>query len=675
VSSGGNTERIGPYVLLGAIARGGMGAVYRSRHPTTGHDLAIKVLLRGRGASQAQRQRFQRECRALTRLRHPGLVEVVDSGEERGVPWLAMRLIPGQSLEDRLRERGALTPGHTLELGLQLCDAMAAAHLDGVLHRDLKPDNVHCTPQGRYVITDFGLAKNMEIEESVRLSHSGILQGTPGFWAPEQAAGRASEATERTDVYGLGAVLYAALSGVPPIQGESLAEVLHRTANAPPEPLSRSRDDVPRWLERLVLRCLEKSPLDRPANVAEVGEALRRGDPSSRGRARGALLALCAVALLALPLALRAEPPTSADSTPSPSSSPTTTPTPPEPDLPSQQELYERARDLSRSNPPEARKLARRAAEAGHSEAAFALGFMLRQGIGGPADLEQALKWFRRGAERGSTKAMREVASAYEDGRGVVRDLAQAYTWYCKAAEGGDREAMVSRGHYLAEGLSAPPDPSAAATWFRRAADMGSPAAMENLGKGYLNGKGVPRDPRQGVAWLERATELGSSSAMVTLAGVLQSGLGGAPRDPAKAVRLLREAARRGDAGGMSGLGYSLEHGVGVAKDVPAAADWYRQAAAKGDAVAMTNLGTLLVVGKDIPQDAARAAELFRDGARLGQARSMCNLGLMYQRGTGVTQDSAAAASWLRKAIVASERARDPDTRARAQRALKSLAQ
>ncbi|MBL4849500.1 MAG: serine/threonine protein kinase, partial [Planctomycetes bacterium] len=145
--------QFGRYPILGVLGQGGMGTVYLARHPELGFELAIKTLVMGRGATETQRKRFQREVRALGQLHHPGLVRVVDAGEQDGVPWLAMQRVEGGNFEERLRERGPLSPDETIGLGVQLCAALSVAHARGILHRDLKPDNVLCTPDGRYVVT------------------------------------------------------------------------------------------------------------------------------------------------------------------------------------------------------------------------------------------------------------------------------------------------------------------------------------------------------------------------------------------------------------------------------------------------------------------------------------------------------------------------------------------
>ena len=264
--------QFGPYPALGVLGRGGMGVVYLAWHPVLRVELAIKTLASRDGPGGAQRKRFQREVNALAKLRHPNLVEIVDAGEREGIPWFAMHRVSGETLEERLRTRDPLPPGQVIELGIQLCRGVGAAHAQGILHRDLKPDNVLCAGEGRYVVTDFGLTKDLESLESV-LSQTGQLQGTPGYWAPEQATGHGKEASRETDVYGVGAVLYAALTGRPPIEGESLVEFMVATRERPPAPPS-ALVPVPPRLEAAILRCLEKSPEDRFSSLGSLEEEL-----------------------------------------------------------------------------------------------------------------------------------------------------------------------------------------------------------------------------------------------------------------------------------------------------------------------------------------------------------------------------------------------------------------
>ena len=291
-------ETVGRYRLIAEVARGGVGAVWRAVDPA-GHTVALKLLLAGRAATPVQRRRFADEVRALMRLRHPGVVTLLDAGEHQGVPWLAMEWVEGETLDARLARGGALEPGKAAALVASLGEAVAACHARGVLHRDLKPANVLLRGDGSPLLTDFGLARDLVHDDGRSLAtRSGQWLGTPGYWAPEQARGDRAAIGPRTDVYGLGAVLHAALTGRPPQAGDSWQETL-LALERPPSPPSRVRPGIPAWLDAACLRALDPDPARRPGSAAELVAALRVGGAAVRHRGRGRALAGLALLLLA----------------------------------------------------------------------------------------------------------------------------------------------------------------------------------------------------------------------------------------------------------------------------------------------------------------------------------------------------------------------------------------
>jgi serine/threonine protein kinase len=266
-------EQIGPYKVLEELGRGGMGAVYRALDPE-GNAVAVKVLSLPHEACK-QRSRFERESAALKKIDHPNVVRLLDTGEFRGVPYLVTELQRHGTLE-RALATALLSPRVAALVGEQLAAALQAAHEQGVLHRDLKPENVLVGADGRALLTDFGLSKALDgLNESQRLTRTGGLLGTPGFWSPEQARGSQREVGPPTDVYGLGAVLYASLTGRPPVEGASLVETLIATQEQTPRPIREFRLDVSPELEAIVLRCLEKEPSARWPSALALGDALR----------------------------------------------------------------------------------------------------------------------------------------------------------------------------------------------------------------------------------------------------------------------------------------------------------------------------------------------------------------------------------------------------------------
>ncbi|MCA8922293.1 MAG: serine/threonine protein kinase, partial [Planctomycetes bacterium] len=249
--------KVGAYRLAEQLGRGGNAVVYRARGPR-GEDCAIKLLHR---EGRTVRQRFLREAQVLAELDHPAIVRLHAVGEHEGALYLAMPFYPGKSLAARIDDEGPLRPRDAAELAQRLADGLAYAHEHGVLHRDVKPDNVLLDRSGAPRLTDFGLARRTDLEET-RLSKSGALLGTPGFWAPEQAGGKQGIGPW-TDVYGLGATLYCMLTGLPPLSGGNLIEVMRAVNEEAVLPPSRHVPEVDAELDRICLRCMAKRPADR----------------------------------------------------------------------------------------------------------------------------------------------------------------------------------------------------------------------------------------------------------------------------------------------------------------------------------------------------------------------------------------------------------------------------
>jgi tetratricopeptide (TPR) repeat protein len=279
-----------------------MGVVYEARRPD-GEPVAIKLLL-DPDADPEQLERFQIEARACAALRHPNLVQILDAGQVRSMPYLVMELLEGQSLQERLKERGPMNSVQGARLVATLAGAMAHVHARGILHRDLKPDNVFLRrPGGQPVIVDFGLARDASRERE-RLTVTGQLLGTPAYMAPEQANGDKHLVSPQTDVYALGAVLFAALTGMAPFKGASIIHTLSRVLDEAPTPPSKLEPAVDPELEQICLRCLEKEPDARFASAADLQAALQRWQVSSATARRGPSWLIPAAVVLAALLGL-----------------------------------------------------------------------------------------------------------------------------------------------------------------------------------------------------------------------------------------------------------------------------------------------------------------------------------------------------------------------------------
>ncbi len=269
--------RLGDYDLYDEIAHGGMGVVYRARQRRLGRTVAVKVLRGGALAEPEARLRFRREAESAGRLQHPGVVAVHDVGEDQGVCWFSMDYVPGEDLAQRVQQRPleAMAAAACVQ---QVAEAIHHAHLHGVLHRDLKPSNILMGLDDQPRVTDFGIARHLGDTASggrmAALTHSGQTLGSPSYASPEQAL--RGTATVRSDVYGLGAVLYHTLTGRAPFVGPTLDSILLQLREADPVALRRLNPTVPRDLETICLKCLEKQPDQRYATAAEVAEDLRR---------------------------------------------------------------------------------------------------------------------------------------------------------------------------------------------------------------------------------------------------------------------------------------------------------------------------------------------------------------------------------------------------------------
>ncbi len=278
--SGDATARvIDDYEVLAEIDRGGMGVVYRARQRSLNRLVALKILRSGGLADDDDVRRFRLEAEAVARLDHPNIVPIHEVGDHDGFSYFAMKLIEGTSLARR-PPGPAADPRAAVRIVATVARAVHHAHQRGVLHRDLKPSNILIDAEGRPHVTDFGLAKRVEGDSE--LTQSGAILGTPSYMAPEQASGQRKAVTTATDVYGLGAVLYALLTGRPPFRGDSVLETLERVRHTQPEPPSGVGRGVDRDLETICLKSLEKEPERRYASALALAEDLERwlgGEP------------------------------------------------------------------------------------------------------------------------------------------------------------------------------------------------------------------------------------------------------------------------------------------------------------------------------------------------------------------------------------------------------------
>lgn len=322
-------EQFGSYVLEEAIGRGGMGVVFRARQLEPKRTVALKLMRAGALAAPDELKRFEHEAHAVAALDHPGIVPVFEYGQIEGIRYFSMPWVQGESLEVVLKQ-GALEPREAARVALEIADAVAYAHDRGIIHRDLKPSNILVDRAGgrrsssaasqesgvastiglggdsssvgptpsapvsdsssrldrtTLRIADFGLAKSIDGGDD--LTHTGQVMGTPGYMAPEQAWGEHSKIGKPADVYAIGAILYRALTGRLPVEGANFLETILKTRDLEPTSTRKYVPAVPRTLDAICLKCLERDPGRRYADAAELAADLRafqRDEPTKASR-------------------------------------------------------------------------------------------------------------------------------------------------------------------------------------------------------------------------------------------------------------------------------------------------------------------------------------------------------------------------------------------------------
>jgi serine/threonine protein kinase len=267
----GEMGRIGHYRVLKVLGRGGMGIVLQAEDTQLARPVALKILRPELGSTPDGRERFLREARAAAALHHDHIVTVFQVGEDRGVLYLALQLLEGETLEDRLQREHRLPLQTILRIGREIADGLAAAHARHLLHRDIKPSNIWLeAARDRVKILDFGLAR--ALGDDARLTQAGAVIGTPAYMSPEQARGQ--PLGTRSDLFSLGGVLYHLCTGRPPFGGRDTLATLSALALEKPTPVKELNPAVPQELSDLIARLLAKDAADRPASAVEVVEAL-----------------------------------------------------------------------------------------------------------------------------------------------------------------------------------------------------------------------------------------------------------------------------------------------------------------------------------------------------------------------------------------------------------------
>lgn len=266
----------GKYLITGYLGRGGMGSVYRARHGNLGNEVALKTMHWHCVTDANSVTRFRREAHIISELRHRNILSVYAFGEWDGLQYIAMEFIKGNSLRDYIVDRVSLSPSEAMPYLVQICDAMTHAHTHGVLHRDLKPDNVlvEIDSAGNQTVkvVDFGLAQLLSDAEMQRLTRTGMVVGDPHYMSPEQAQGL--QLDTRSDIYAFGCLMYEVLSGEKPFDGDTAVATLFKQVSAEPVPFAEKLG-LPSALEAIAFKAMEKKPDDRYASFEELAAQIR----------------------------------------------------------------------------------------------------------------------------------------------------------------------------------------------------------------------------------------------------------------------------------------------------------------------------------------------------------------------------------------------------------------
>lgn len=262
--------RIGAYEVKSVIGRGATGVVFKAYEPSLNRFVAIKLLSPALASSPVAKRRFEQEARAIAAVSHDHVVPIFGTGEHAGSPYIVMRYVPGLSLQRRLDLRGQLGPRESVRIGMQVVSGLAAAHAQGIVHRDIKPANILLEHDlERALVTDFGLAR---AAHEVPLTQTGGIAGTPEYMSPEQIKGEALD--PRSDLFSLGAVLYAMAAGYPPFRSTTAYGVMWKICEHEPTPLRAINAETPAWYEELTAGLLRQDPADRPQSAESIAQIL-----------------------------------------------------------------------------------------------------------------------------------------------------------------------------------------------------------------------------------------------------------------------------------------------------------------------------------------------------------------------------------------------------------------
>ncbi len=626
---------LGPGYELGPrVGAGGFAEVYRAQDLRLKRSVAVKVLRPDLGLSPGMLERFQREAETIAALRHPNIVPIFDVGQASGIAYLIMPYIEGESLRARMEREGAMPIPEVRRILREAAAGLGAAHEAGVIHRDVKPENIMLEGRdARVLLMDFGIAKAVGGEEETpateegvapQLTSTGIIVGTPQYMSPEQACGDKT-IDARTDQYSLGVVGYRLLSGSLPFEGESTRAVLYKQLVSDPPPLMDKVPNAPAGLAAAITRAMAKEPRERFASMEEFAamvsdeeaaltaanlsavsvaakpvkktpEASRPGGKSRRGwLAAAAGIAAIVLAAVYLNGGSRG----GADFQPISTiggldgaelvDSNSVTPIAPAVNATAPQAA---GRNTAAPTTPAT------TARATNTPARQPVAEQSRQptartdggcnALVGAGDWESAFGACSSAAEAGDATAMRHLASMYDRGVGVTADPVQAFGWY-RRASASDAEAKFQLSRMYEVGRGTQRDARANLAMLREAADMGHRQAILTLASRLETGAGLNRDYNEAAQWYQRAASSGSVPAMLKLADWARRGRG-MTRDLAQSVAWYRQAGEAGSAEGAWMAAKAYLDGDGVERDETTGMTLLREASRLGNSQAASEL-------------------------------------------------------------------------------------
>ena len=595
------------------------------------------------------KQKFIKEARSISKLKHPHIVKVVDIFEENGTAYYVMEYHNGGSLGDLVKDGNPLPEADAVRYITQIADAVGYIHKQKINHLDIKPGNILLDGKSNGILIDFGLSKQYDEQGSQTSSTPvGISHG----YAPmeQYKQNGVSTFSPQSDIYSLGATLYKLVTGVTPPQA---MDIFNDGLPALPAHLS---DGVKKAIEQAMQ--LHKN--DRPA-TAEEFIALLSSD---------AAVVVPAVEPAADESTKIIAQPSEETLVEEPVEKPIEKPTPEpvKPAAPEKKEPETPEKPIEESS-EENKKNAwlwvavvvvasilgvfvwqSQSTDVKTPEEAYNIGRDYYNGTNGKQkDYSEAVKWYRKAAEQGHAGAQNNLGLCYKNGQGVPQDYSEAVKWYRRATEQGHARAQNNLGVCYQKGEGVPQDYSEAVKWFRKVAEQGYAGAQYNLGVCYYNGKGVPLDYSEGVKWFRKAAEQGHAGAQKGLGLCYKNGRG-VPKDYSEAVKWYHKSAEQGDADAQYYLGLCYYEGQGVPQDYSEVVKWNRKAAEQGHAPAQRNLGVCYYNGWGVPQDYSEAVKWYRKAAEQGYADVQSSLGYCYEKGLGVPQDYSEAVKWYRKA-------------------------